>query len=209
MHLVTAVLLFTFGIILLGIIFVITLLKMSGDAIRSIFFKNSVNVYKNHKGPTNLFGYNTHTKNNSNGNSVIIEAEIVKDTFIEDYIKNITNTKVEDTDIKNALNGLVKILKEIDDFLVDHADKNKDIQLLCDYYIPELLKNINNYYSVSKSSIENKNTEEIKHDLLETTNMIIGVFSTIIKEFYDNMLLNTSASLDAIKANIKMKGYAK
>ena len=39
--------------------------------------------------------------------------------------------------------------------------------------------------------------------------MITDAFSTVLSEFYDNMALNTSSSLEALKASIKMKGYVK
>ena len=39
--------------------------------------------------------------------------------------------------------------------------------------------------------------------------MITAAFSTVLSEFYDNMALNTSSSLEALKASIKMKGYVK
>ena len=222
------ILFFGFAIIVLGIVFTFLLVGSVSNSFRNLFSKNKDNrtlnspfrngrYYSKKFGKnSSMFGYsydssgNQETSyNNVKDDPNIIEAEVIKETFVNEYISKIENANVSNQEIKEALNRLVIILKDVDAYLVDHADKSNDFKLLCDYYIPEVLNNLDTYSSVAKSSLKTDSVETVKNDLLETINMITEAFKTILQEFYDNMLLNASASLEAIKANIKMKGFAK
>ena len=84
---------------------------------------------------------------------------------------------------------------------VKSAGKNNS-----DEEIKKLLNELTDILQSMDSYIANHRDKE---ELMDTIKMITDAFSTVLSEFYDNMALNTSSSLEALKASIKMKGYVK
>ena len=147
---------------------------------------------------------------NSADNSVIIEGEVVKESVIEKYIKDINQSKIGlDSDVASALSSLTDIMKKMDTYISNHKNNEKDIKVMTEHYIPELLKHIKVFKELSSSSFTNVHKEDIKKELLETISMITNAYSTVLSEFYDSMALSVSSSLEAIKSSIKLKGYIK
>ncbi|MDE7170205.1 MAG: hypothetical protein K2N67_08410 [Mucispirillum sp.] len=148
---------------------------------------------------------------NKRNESVIIEAEVIKDdSVMSDFIKRLkVYSEKCDEDISSSLKSLVKIMGDMEVYLTNHQNKTDDMKILCEYYIPELLSHLETYGELSESGFNKENVAAVKAELLETIRMVTGAFETILSEFYDDMVLNVSASLDALKASIKMKGLSK
>lgn len=100
-------------------------------------------------------------------------------------------------------------MQSMDEYISNHRDKEDDIKMMAEYYIPEMLNHLKTYHEMSVSKFKSKHEEAIKIELMDTIKMITDTFSTVLSEFYDNMALNTSSSLEALKASMKMKGYVK
>ncbi len=153
--------------------------------------------------------YSKKQENNAD-NSVIIEGEVVKESVIEKYIKEINQSKIGlDSDVASALSSLTDIMKKMDSYISNHQNNEKDIKVMTEHYIPELLKHIKVFKELSSGSFKSVHNDDIKHELLETISMITNAYSTVLSEFYDSMALSVSSSLEAIKSSIKLKGYVK
>lgn len=61
-------------------------------------------------------------------------------------------------------------------------------------------------YTSSKNS---RQLWKIKPEIIKTIGIINNAFSIILVEFYDNMVLSVSSSLEAVNQSIKLKGYIK
>ena len=141
-----------------------------------------------------------------------IECRVVEQRdLLKPYIADVksANRTNNDEEIKNLLNELTDILQSMDNYIANHRDKEDDIKMMAEYYIPEMLSHLRTYQEMCSSKFKSKHEEAIKYELIDTIKMITDAFSTVLSEFYDNMALNTSSSLEALKASIKMKGYVK
>lgn len=197
MKILMALFLFVFLIIGLLTVVGVVFLKSLSNFI-SGFFKNSKDEEIYNKSGTRA------------DKTVIIEGEVIRDTFIQSYIKDINKLKIGlDSDIASALSSLTDVMKNMDSYIANHKNNEKDIKIMTEHYIPELIKHIKVYKEFPFGSYKSTHNEDIKGELLETINMITNAYSTVLSEFYDSMALSVSSSLDAIKASIKLKGYVK
>lgn len=193
--------LFVFLFFILGISALIGIWVIKGI---SNFFSG---IFKN---PAQDDRFYSKKQENNADNSVIIEGEVVKESVIEKYIKEINQSKIGlDSDVASALSSLTDIMKKMDSYISNHQNNEKDIKVMTEHYIPELLKHIKVFKELSSSSFTNVHKEDIKKELLETISMITNAYSTVLSEFYDSMALSVSSSLEAIKSSIKLKGYIK
>ena len=179
-----------------------------------IFLKGLSNfisgLFKSSKNNNEYYQYSGNQSANKKDKTVIIEGEVVRDTFIQEYIKDINKLKIGlDSDIASSLSSLTNVMKNMDSYIENHKNNEKDVKIMTEHYIPELLKHIKVYKEFSYGSVTSKHHEDIKNELLETINMVTNAYSTVLSEFYDSMALSVSSSLDAIKASIKLKGYVK
>ena len=183
-----------FGIVAFAALLVAGVIKIVTQAL-----KDAVSIFKGDK------------KSHEDDSNIVIDVEIVKDSFLKSYISDIkkANKSSNDEEIKNLLSSLIDVLQSMDNYIANHRDKEDDIKIMAEYYIPEMLSHLKTYQEMCSSKFKSKHEEAIKHELIETIKMITAAFSTVLSEFYDNMALNTSSSLEALKASIKMKGYVK
>lgn len=141
---------------------------------------------------------------------IIKNGKIIKDGCLKEYIsqiKLISNNY--DSEINQLLNDLIDVLQSMDNYLSHHQDKAEDIKIMAKYYIPEMIKHLKTYRHMKTSKFKSSHEEAIRLELIDAIKMIKDAFSTVLSEFYNNVALNVSASLEAIKASIKMKGLAK
>lgn len=80
---------------------------------------------------------------------------------------------------------------------------------MAEYYICELVKNLNIYLQIYKSNKNSIQLGKIKPEIIKTIGIINNAFSIVLAEFYDNMALSVSSSLEAVNQSIKLKGYIK
>ena len=190
--------LFLFVLILIGLFTMIGVLFLKG---LSNFISG---LFKSSKNNNEYYQYSGNQSANKKDKTVIIEGEVVRDTFIQEYIKDINKLKIGlDSDIASSLSSLTNVMKNMDSYIENHKNNEKDVKIMTEHYIPELLKHIKVYKEFSYGSFTSKHHEDIKNELLETINMVTNAYST------DSMALSVSSSLDAIKASIKLKGYVK
>lgn len=141
---------------------------------------------------------------------VIIDAEAIEETFIEEYISKIKKVSLgSDGQMKEAIENLIIVLSNIDLYLSKHPEKDKDFKELADFYLPEIIDNMITYSEVVDADYNVESKEKLRSSLLETLNLVSNAFSTILNELYDNIALNVSASLEAVKASIRMKGLSR
>lgn len=146
----------------------------------------------------------------SNNETIILDAEIVQDSFLDKYIKDIERIRKNyDDEINKELYSLVDVLVNLKKYLNEHREKEDDIKTLCDHYIPEMIEQLKLYKDVAGSSYQSESVDEARSDIINTIKLIREAFSTILSELYDNVILNISSNLDALKASIKLKGLAK
>lgn len=197
-----------FGVVAFATILVAGVIKVVSQAL-----KDAVSVFKGDKktqSKTYYYGDNFR-REQEDENITVIDAEIIKDSLLKPYIADVksANRTNNDEEIKNLLNELTDILQSMDNYIANHRDKEDDIKMMAEYYIPEMLSHLRTYQEMCSSKFKSKHEEAIKYELIDTIKMITDAFSTVLSEFYDNMALNTSSSLEALKASIKMKGYVK
>lgn len=201
-------LLLFFGVVAFGAVLIAGIIKLVSQAI-----KDAVSVFnggKKSQSKTYYYGDNFR-REQEDENITVIDAEIVKDSLLKPYIADVKSAGKNNSDeeIKKLLNELTDILQSMDSYIANHRDKEDDIKMMAEYYIPEMLSHLKIYQEMCSSKFKSKHEEAIKHELMDTIKMITDAFSTVLSEFYDNMALNTSSSLEALKASIKMKGYVK
>lgn len=197
-----------FGVVAFATILVAGVIKVVSQAL-----KDAVSVFKGDKktqSKTYYYGDNFR-REQEDEDITVIDAEIVKDSLLKPYIADVksANRTNNDEEIKKMLNELTDILQSMDNYIANHRDKEDDIKMMAEYYIPEMLSHLRTYQEMCSSKFKSKHEEAIKLELMDTIKMITDAFSTVLSEFYDNMALNTSSSLEALKASIKMKGYVK
>lgn len=197
-----------FGIVAFAALLVAGVIKIVTQAL-----KDAVSIFKGDKKSqkkTYYYGEGFKREHEDDSN-IVIDVEIVKDSFLKSYISDIkkANKSSNDEEIKNLLSSLIDMPQSMDNYIANHRDKEDDIKIMAEYYIPEMLSHLKTYQEMCGSKFKSKHEEAIKHELIETIKMITAAFSTVLSEFYDNMALNTSSSLEALKASIKMKGYVK
>ncbi len=189
----------------LVIIVVIVIVFVCGEITSS--FKNATSGNKRNNDTFN----HSYTKQGTNQqarqtNSTIIDAEIVTDSILNKYISDINEiNKTVNNDIQNLLNELVVAMQNMNDYILNHRDKEEDIRIMAEYYIPEMIHNLKTYKEMATSNFKSQHEEEIKQSVMEAIKMITDAFNTVLSEFYDDMALNVSASLDALKTKIKLK----
>lgn len=153
---------------------------------------------------------NESYSSNGNKETIIVEAEVVQDSFLDKYIKDIERIRRSyDDEINKELYSLIDVLVNLKKYLAEHREKEDDIKTLCDHYIPEMMEQLKRYKDIAGSSYQPENFKEARSDIINTIKLIREAFSTILSELYDNVILNISTSLDALKASIKLKGLAK
>ena len=114
-----------------------------------------------------------------------------------------------DLDIKSKIEELIKVMKNMEQYISQNKRVDADINLFYEYYVPEIIKNTKTYSSLESDVFFNKHSSNMKEDLLEAINMVITAYNTILSECYDNIALSVSSSLDALKAGLKLKGFSK
>lgn len=201
-------LLLFFGVLAFATVVIAGIVRIASQAVR-----DAVSIFKGDKksqSKTYYYGDNFE-REQEDENITVIDAEIVKESLLKPYINDVksANETNNDDEIKNLLNELIDILQNMDSYIANHRDKEDDIKMMAEYYIPEMLCHLKTYREMSSSKFKSKHEEAIKYELIDTLKMITSAFSTVLSEFYDNMALNTSSSLEALKASIKMKGYVK
>lgn len=201
-------LLLFFGVVAFATILVAGVIRLLSQAL-----KDAVSIFKgDKKSQSKTYYYGDNFRREQEDESItVIDAEIVKDSLLKPYIADVksANRANNDEEIKNLLNELTDILQSMDSYISNHRDKEDDIKMMAEYYIPEMLNHLKTYQEMCSSKFKSKHEEAIKLELMDTIKMITDAFSTVLSEFYDNMALNTSSSLEALKASIKMKGYVK
>ena len=114
-----------------------------------------------------------------------------------------------DLDIKSKIEELIKVMKNMEQYISQNKRVDADINLFYEYYVPEIIKNTKTYSSLESDVFFNKHSSNMKEDLLEAINMVITAYNTILSECYDNIAMSVSSSLDALKAGLKLKGFSK
>ena len=92
--------------------------------------------------------------------------------------------------------------------LLSFSNKEDDINIMAEYYIPEMLKHIKEYYKLKENGLSDDSQAQHKNDIIKTINVIYKAYETVLSEFHENAVLTVSSSLEALKASIKMKGLA-
>lgn len=185
---------FLFGFIIFGII--LKKVIEFKDYVFSLFSSDKKN-------------YRSSNERNSN-ETIVLDAEIVQDSFLDKYIKDIERVrKSYDDEINKELYSLVDVLVNLKKYLNEHREKEEDIKTLCDHYIPEMMEQLKLYKDIAGSNYQSESISDARNDIINTIKLIREAFATILSELYDNVILNISSSLDALKASIKLKGLAK
>ncbi len=162
-------------------------------------------------------GYGAYKDNSED--VTIIEAEYEEtpqqenndNNIISTYITYIQDTinKSSDNEINEKLNTLKDTITAVRNYLDSNSEHEDDIKLMTEYYVPELLEQITKFINIKSVSFMAKHGYKIKNDILETIDMVDTSFNTILSEIHDGQALSVSASLEALKAGMRMKGLGK
>lgn len=130
-------------------------------------------------------------------------------SVLSPYIKQIEECiNMSDNEIKTYLADLLSVMNKMNDFICSHRDKEDDINIMAEYYIPEMIKHIKEYYSLKENGLAPSSQAQLKDDLIKTITIIQKAYETVLSEFHESAVLTVSSSLEALKADIKMKGLA-
>ncbi len=159
------------------------------------------------------YKYDNQFENDNKDNIVDIEDfEYIHPNIITKYIKNVSEVKLKckDTEIKTKLTELLSAMTDMEEYINSNKCKDEDdIKTITEYYLHELIEQLHKYEQIIKLPFKQNNQETIKNDIIEAVDMVTNAYHTILLELYNNDAMTLSSSLEALKAGMKLKGFAK
>lgn len=128
----------------------------------------------------------------------------------EKYIEKINdlNDVVDQEEITNGLYQTCSLLKQI-----DTASKTYDnipkLDKLYDYYLPILVKILENYKKLSDTGIKNKDFKDSESQLIKTIILINEALKNINETIHEDEYMNLSADITTLQSLLKKDGLVK
>lgn len=125
----------------------------------------------------------------------------------ERYIDKINelNIAVDQEEITNGLYQTCSLLRQIDT-AVKNYDKVPKIDKLYDYYLPILVKILENYKKLSLTGVKNKDFKDCESQLIKTIILINEALKNINETIHEDEYMNLSADITTLQSLLKKDG---
>ena len=126
------------------------------------------------------------------------------------YIERINelNDQVEQAEITNGLYQTCSLLKQIDT-ATKMYDKVPKIDKLYDYYLPILVKILENYKKLSMTATNSKDFKDTESQLIKTIILINEALKNINETIHEDEYMNLSADITTLQSLLKKDGLVK
>jgi hypothetical protein len=125
--------------------------------------------------------------------------------FIDELTR--LNTNIPDQTISEGLDETVAELRQIHDLEIKFPDSKDKLDKLYDYYLPILVRILNQYESLQGVRTDDS-YQETYQKLNRTIRLINDAMKTIISSMTDEDFINLSADISTLEAVLQKDGYA-
>ena len=128
----------------------------------------------------------------------------------EKYIEKINslNVAIPQEEITNGLYQTCALLKQID-IATKANDKDSKIEKLYDYYLPILLKILENYRSLMEAGAKGDEFKKCEAQLIKTIILINEALKSINESMHEDDYMNLNADITTLQSLLKKDGLVR
>ena len=125
-----------------------------------------------------------------------------------EYIRHLRdlNDRIEGKAISEKLYRLENLLKEIFDRVQEHPEQLHRMHKLMDYYLPTMLKLVEQYAEFDEVSSPGEEILEAKKEIGKTLDMINQAFVTLLNNLFQDAAFDASADVQVLQAMLAKEG---
>jgi len=128
-----------------------------------------------------------------------------------DYLEQIKNLNalIKDENIADQLAEMEKICANIFYYTKKHPEKEAQIQDFLNYYLPETIGLLQNYYELSQHSIKTANIDKAMQEIVDALTVVINSFNNLYNNLFADKVLNISTDIKVLKDILQQNGLVK
>ena len=125
-----------------------------------------------------------------------------------EYIRHLRelNERIEGEAISEKLYRLEDLLKEIFDRVQEHPEQMHRMHKLMDYYLPTMLKLVEQYAEFDEVSSPGEDILEAKKEIEKTLDMINQAFVTLLNNLFQDAAFDASADAQVLQTMLAKEG---
>ena len=125
-----------------------------------------------------------------------------------EYIRHLRNLndRIEGETISGKLYRLENLLKEIFDRVQEHPEQMRRMHKLMDYYLPTMLKLVEQYAEFDEVSSPGEDILEAKKEIEKTLDMINQAFVTLLNNLFQDAAFDASADAQVLQTMLAKEG---
>ena len=125
-----------------------------------------------------------------------------------EYIRHLRNLndRIEGEAISGKLYRLENLLKEIFDRVQEHPEQMRRMHKLMDYYLPTMLKLVEQYAEFDEVSSPGEDILEAKKEIEKTLDMINQAFVTLLNNLFQDAAFDASADAQVLQTMLAKEG---
>lgn len=125
-----------------------------------------------------------------------------------EYIRHLRNLndRIEGEAISGKLYRLENLLKEIFDRVQEHPEQMRRMHKLMDYYLPTMLKLVEQYAEFDEVSSPGEDILEAKKEIEKTLDMINQAFVTLLNNLFQDAVFDASADAQVLQTMLAKEG---
>lgn len=128
-----------------------------------------------------------------------------------EYIRHLRdlNDRIDGEAISEKLYRLENLLKEIFDRVQEHPEQMHRMHKLMDYYLPTMLKLVEQYAEFDEVSSPGEDILEAKKEIEKTLDMINQAFVTLLNNLFQDAAFDASADAQVLQTMLAKEGLTK
>lgn len=125
-----------------------------------------------------------------------------------EYIRHLRdlNDKIQGEAISEKLYRLENLLKEIFDRVQEHPEQMHRMHKLMEYYLPTMLKLVEQYAEFDEVSSPGQDIQEAKKEIEKTLDMINQAFVTLLNNLFRDAAFDASADAQVLQTMLAKEG---
>lgn len=125
-----------------------------------------------------------------------------------EYIRHLRdlNDKIQGEAISEKLYRLENLLKEIFDRVQEHPEQMHRMHKLMEYYLPTMLKLVEQYAEFDEVSSPGQDIQEAKKEIEKTLDMINQAFVTLLNNLFQDAAFDASADAQVLQTMLAKEG---
>ena len=125
-----------------------------------------------------------------------------------EYIRHLRdlNDKIQGEAISEKLYRLENLLKEIFDRVQEHPEQMHRMHKLIEYYLPTMLKLVEQYAEFDEVSSPGQDIQEAKKEIEKTLDMINQAFVTLLNNLFQDAAFDASADAQVLQTMLAKEG---